>query len=171
MFSSVNVRTQRFCSKRCGMAGRDMSAVRRLRRDNFAGHRTSATCESCKRTYAPASARQRNCAECSPTKGARARLRRYGVSNERWLELVAVHGGLCWICQRRPAVCLDHDHESFAVRGALCRACNMALGFLEDASWLESARTYLSLPGQLGDTAGYVLTPPPARDWPRPLST
>lgn len=143
-FSTRNIRTQRYCSKQCAVSVRDMAAVRALVRTPRNGFPTKATCEACGRAYAPTSSRQKNCRACSPTKGARMRLNRYGVSHTQWLEMVARHDGKCWICKRRDAYCQDHDHDTDEPRGALCRACNMALGFLEDEEWLRSAWAYLA---------------------------
>lgn len=143
-FSTPNIRTQRYCSTRCSISVRDMVAVRMKRLSNFGGAPSSATCGACNEIYQPTSSHQKNCARCSPTKGARARLRRYGVSHEQWSALVARHDGACWICRRRPAVCQDHDHGTNRSRGALCRACNMALGFIEDTGWVSAAQEYLA---------------------------
>lgn len=56
-------------------------------------------------------------------------------------ELEAMHAsqdGLCAICPaelaltgRKGVACVDHDHTTGKVRGLLCRACNVQVGFLE----------------------------------------
>jgi hypothetical protein len=101
-------------------------------------------CAACGVEYLPASPRQKNCAACSPTKGSRARLRRYGVSATDWAELAGRYDGMCWVCKKRPANCVDHDHQTGAVRGALCRPCNMVLGFMEDRGWIDEAQQYIA---------------------------
>jgi hypothetical protein len=51
-------------------------------------------------------------------------------------------------CERpgctRKAANLDHDHQTGAFRGWLCRACNMAIGLLGDnIGAVETALIYL----------------------------
>lgn len=48
--------------------------------------------------------------------------------------LVAEHGNHCAVCKETPSdgLRVDHDHETGAVRGLLCRNCNVALGLLKD---------------------------------------
>jgi len=65
--------------------------------------------------------------------------------------LTSVQGGQrCAICgaeslERRLA--LDHCHQTGRVRGLLCRACNMGLGFFrDDATVLAAAIRYLASP-------------------------
>jgi Recombination endonuclease VII len=43
----------------------------------------------------------------------------------------------------REAVSVDHDHATGKVRGLVCQGCNVALGFVEDAAWLDCAFDYL----------------------------
>lgn len=58
----------------------------------------------------------------------RARERRYGLSAA---DMAALTGAACDVCGR-PGQHVDHDHATGAVRGLLCRACNTALGMVED---------------------------------------
>ena len=47
--------------------------------------------------------------------------------------LLLQQGGLCAICSlpcKRP--CLDHDHDTGAIRGVACSGCNALLGKLEN---------------------------------------
>ena len=55
------------------------------------------------------------------------RARVYGLTAA---ELTAFEGD-CEVCGR-PAEAVDHDHTTGAVRGALCFACNSALGQAQD---------------------------------------
>lgn len=49
------------------------------------------------------------------------------------LQQLAKQGGVCRLCQRKPAVpCLDHCHRNGWCRGVLCRGCNALLGKLEN---------------------------------------
>lgn len=76
-------------------------------------------------------------------------MRTYGVTVEQYREMLARQGGVCAVCQREPddaarSLCVDHDHETGAVRGLLCRPCNAAIGLLEeDPDRLRAALAYL----------------------------
>lgn len=48
---------------------------------------------------------------------------RYGISAAEVEMLKASQGGLCPVCRDRPAVHVDHDHETKRVRGILCELC------------------------------------------------
>lgn len=78
---------------------------------------------------------------CAPHHG---RSVRYGLSIEDLLILDA--RSHCDICPNVPEV-VDHDHLTGAVRGVLCRPCNLGLGyFRDDPARLISAITFLSNP-------------------------
>ena len=81
------------------------------------------------------------CAQCD--RNARI-LGRYGITAERFDEMLAEQGGGCAIC-RRPSkgnnLSVDHDHACCStrkkscgkcVRGLLCEDCNRAIGMFED---------------------------------------
>lgn len=101
-------------------------------------------CHICGVSYWPTSARQKYCGVCAPTKGFRARVRRYGVSATEYARLLAEQDGLCAICGVKPAVAVDHEHDSGRVRGLLCHHCNFKLAALESEDWLSRAQAYLS---------------------------
>jgi len=86
--------------------------------------------------------------------------RTYGISDERYTEMLELQGGVCKICllpgeakgERRP-LHVDHDHAccpssrscGSCVRGLLCQRCNKALGLLRDNTWsLQRAIDYLT---------------------------
>ncbi|MGZ4508989.1 MAG: endonuclease VII domain-containing protein [Blastococcus sp.] len=58
--------------------------------------------------------------------------RRYGITAEEADALLAAQGGLCAICRAAPAVHVDHDHVTGAVRALLCFNCNGGLGQFKD---------------------------------------
>ena len=61
--------------------------------------------------------------------------RTFGLSEADYERLLAAQGGGCAICGRLPNsrnLHIDHDHETGQVRGALCFACNVAIGHLRD---------------------------------------
>lgn len=74
--------------------------------------------------------------------------RKYGITIERYDELLASQGGRCAICRREPrpdiSLHLDHDHETGKLRGILCFRCNNSLGDLDDdPTLLRAALRYL----------------------------
>jgi hypothetical protein len=88
----------------------------------------------------------------------RKRLRqRFGLKVSEYEAMIASQDGVCAICKspestvhdtakgaavRRLSV--DHCHNTGAVRGLLCRACNKGLGhFRDDPSLLRAAANYL----------------------------
>lgn len=100
-------------------------------------------CDACGETYAPTSNRQRWCRPCGPTKSARSRLMRYGISQPDWDRRVAAQGGVCAICRVVPPTVVDHCHDSLKIRGALCYSCNFKLAGLEAEHWIDKALDYL----------------------------
>lgn len=70
-------------------------------------------------------------------------LKQYGITEEQYEEMLARQGGVCATC-RQPStrtLHVDHDHTCCpqqcrscgeCIRGLLCRACNLALGYLRD---------------------------------------
>lgn len=72
---------------------------------------------------------------------------RYGVGAEEVAQLVIAQGGLCAVCQKRPATQVDHDHKTGDVRGVVCLLCNAAMGaFGDDPQRIRRAIDYLELP-------------------------
>lgn len=79
----------------------------------------------------------------------------YGLTVERYDEMLAQQGGLCAICANPPKpdgnraasrLVVDHDHETGQVRRLLCNNCNRALGYFgDDIATLTSALHYLTL--------------------------
>lgn len=78
-------------------------------------------------------------------------LRRYGLTKADYDAILAAQGGCCAICKStepggktKRRFCVDHDHETNAVRGLLCIHCNAALGHLrDDADLCLAAGAYL----------------------------
>jgi hypothetical protein len=70
--------------------------------------------------------------------------RRYGITAEDADAMLAFQDGLCAICRTAPAVHVDHDHETGAVRALLCFNCNGGLGqFKDDPYLLQMAAFYV----------------------------
>lgn len=67
---------------------------------------------------------------------------RYGISLERAEEL---YESGCAICGSFQLLRIDHEHGG-EVRGCLCHACNIGVGFIErPGGWLVAALKYLRL--------------------------
>jgi hypothetical protein len=78
-------------------------------------------------------------------------LRKYGLTEEGWAEILATQGGRCGICRtdvpggRGERWHIDHCHETNRVRGLLCHNCNVGLGnFRDSPSILAAALDYLT---------------------------
>jgi hypothetical protein len=68
--------------------------------------------------------------------------RRYGITAEDADAMLLAQGGACAICTAAPAVHVDHDHETGAVRALLCFNCNGGLGQFKDDPLLLHAAAY-----------------------------
>ena len=97
---------------------------------------------------------RRRTARNAPYRRAYLLKRNYGISVERYEEMVEDQRGLCAICESPPPegkrLSVDHDHEIGVVRSLLCAKCNHGLGaFSEDPARLFSAIWYLAEWGKL----------------------
>lgn len=65
------------------------------------------------------------------------RLNRYGLSEQRFREILHSQNSCCALCEKpllaRKQMNIDHCHETGVVRGILCFTCNKALGMLGDS--------------------------------------
>ena len=64
------------------------------------------------------------------------RLRRYGLDQDRYEQLLASQGGRCAGCGTddpgAKGWCIDHCHASGQVRALLCNRCNTTLGLVDE---------------------------------------
>ncbi len=90
--------------------------------------------------------------DANPLKVREKNLKRfYGITLERYAELLAVQGGKCALstCTATTGstgkpLYVDHDHVTGKVRGLLCSSCNVGIGNLGDSvEALEAAIRYL----------------------------
>ena len=71
--------------------------------------------------------------------------RRYGISAAEADVMLADQAGVCAICKAAPAVHVDHDHATGAVRALLCFNCNGGLGqFKDNPEALHAAAYYVA---------------------------
>lgn len=92
------------------------------------------------------------CRGCSSMAAHEKRLEKtYGIDAAEYDRIFAVQGGRCAICRNRPAsirFAVDHDHQTGAVRGILCKRCNHDLlgGSHDSVELLWRAIEYLLFP-------------------------
>jgi hypothetical protein len=95
------------------------------------------------------------CKPCHNTRGRRSKelvggertyhlRRRYGITAAEADRMLNGQDGVCAICRVAPAVHVDHDHETGAVRALLCFNCNGGLWqFRDDPFLLHMAAFYV----------------------------
>jgi len=103
-------------------------------------------CPDCKKQYArlyEKNKRQRGPKNSEALKSTRLK-HRYGLSSAQYQEVIDLKDGTCYVCEKAPApgksLYIDHNHACCpgekscgkCVRGALCQACNSALGQIRD---------------------------------------
>ncbi len=74
--------------------------------------------------------------------------RKFGITSDRYDEMLVAQGGGCAICGRAPrpdiSLHVDHEHGTGKVRGLLCFPCNQSLGLLaDDPERCRAAAAYL----------------------------
>lgn len=117
----------RFCKKR----GHDTTVE---------GRDENGRCLACRRVAKEAHYARNQKAAIAKAMVGRYR-RQYGLSEA---EVLSMRARGCDLCGSLEKVCVDHDHSTGAVRGALCHKHNCALGlFDDDAEMLARAIKYL----------------------------
>lgn len=82
--------------------------------------------------------------------GLKSKLKRYGISESQYSELLESQSNKCAICKSQldmfRGTHIDHCHTSSMVRGVLCSGCNTGLGhFKDDPALLAAAIEYLRI--------------------------
>lgn len=80
----------------------------------------------------------------------KSRIRRYGITEDDYFEILIAQEGKCAICKNKDPgrghknFDIDHDQETGKVRGLLCSSCNLAIGGMgHNTDRLMSAVAYL----------------------------
>ena len=75
------------------------------------------------------------CKQCKNERRRNNRLKRnYGITPEKYAEMLKEQNGCCYICGYRPKgyrLHVDHNHNTKEVRALLCFQCNYRLGAFE----------------------------------------
>ncbi len=114
-----------------------------------AGERWCAGCQSFVPLFYSSGSR---CKACASLAAHASRVQKtYGITAERYDEILASQGGRCAICRnasRTIRFAVDHDHKTGAVRGLLCKRCNHELlgGGHDDVQLLFRAIAYMLFP-------------------------
>lgn len=95
------------------------------------GHRSTKVCSECHKVQC----KERWHARTETDRQA-SRAYKYGITPEKFLEMLAEQDGKCKICGIEPTtqrgLHVDHCHTTGVVRGLLCHGCNVALGSMRD---------------------------------------
>ena len=88
------------------------------------------------------------CVSCKKQYQRRKNLKvRYNITEDELDLMLEFYEHKCAICESEiqgSAVYIDHCHNTNAIRGALCKKCNSAIGYLKDDIYiLERAVRYL----------------------------
>lgn len=139
----TTLRLQKYCSVDC-----QRQAHLTKEREKRRAAQREQLCPTCGKVFKPGGGKGSNRVYCSYECRVRARrLSRYGITAERFRLLLESQSFKCAICGQKLTVheshC-DHDHSTGAVRGALCRNCNIGIGHMQEApDLLREAAIYL----------------------------
>jgi hypothetical protein len=92
------------------------------------------------------------------TRASKLRIK-FGVTLEEYERLLVLQDGVCAICKRPCSsgrrLAVDHCHKTGMIRGLLCKACNTAIGFLDDSTHLlDRAMSYLRTAAEAANEGG-----------------
>lgn len=139
--------------KRCkvhGLLNFDQVYIREVKGKLIGYH-----CKKCTKTYInkhydPAKAKIQNAKKAAQKRNRELKCI-YGITLDDYHTLLKSQNYACAICQTteisniRKSFDVDHCHTTKKVRGLLCHACNVGIGFLkDDIQLLQKAISYLS---------------------------
>jgi Recombination endonuclease VII len=142
-------------TKRCTLCGveKPLGAYGKQKGGRYGLHPRCKECRQ-KAERARYAAKREQILEQQRTSAARAayrkgiwRRRAYGITHDEFRAMVETQGGRCALGHELRAsdeLVVDHDHDSGAIRGLLCRLCNVGLGaFRDDPTFLRAGAEYL----------------------------
>ncbi|WP_352302763.1 endonuclease VII domain-containing protein [Kineosporia sp. NBRC 101731] len=114
----------------------------------------TAVCSTCGPVEVRVSSRdgklRTECPRRSPAALQKQKLAKYGLTPERYEEMLEQQQGRCAICRRDEPLVIDHDHLTGIVRELLCNKCNCAIGLLrDDPALVRASARYLERHAQL----------------------
>ena len=58
----------------------------------------------------------------------------YGISKNDYIKLLELQGNRCIICEQKceDRLSIDHDHDTYKIRGLVCNRCNLLIGYIEN---------------------------------------
>lgn len=62
----------------------------------------------------------------------KVRKSKYGVTAEQYDQMMLAQNECCDLCGKKRRLCIDHNHQTKAVRALLCHPCNTAIGLLKE---------------------------------------
>lgn len=145
------------CTKvcvKCGLAQpKKQYSKAKSRTDGLRGE-----CKSCFKMYY-AKYKEENSYILKEKIKAKHRLRRYGIGNTEYGELLNRQKGHCVFCSKTSdglkSLAVDHCHVTGNVRGLLCSSCNRLLGQLERNKYFaDTFQYYIRLGSRINRATG-----------------
>lgn len=110
------------------------------------GNSSSCGCSRNKHPFRAGPARRER-TQSQKIASRRNKLKRYGVTIEKYNQMFEAQNGVCAICgeaSNDKSLAVDHDHQTKVVRGLLCISCNLSIGHARDSiEILQKAIEYL----------------------------
>ena len=108
--------------------------------DNGKGEKTKVRratwCRECTNRFQREYNEKRNAARTFTVGGVKKNARKlwenYKLTEQQYIDMYNLQGGVCAICRENEADVVDHCHANGHVRGLLCHHCNILLGAARD---------------------------------------
>lgn len=131
--------------KRCSRC-KDEKPLDAFSKNRSAKDGLAHNCKDCSKEISKNSSYERDPVKRAAYMKEYHRKRMYDLTNEEVDEMLLLQNFGCAICKEQMGDVpdIDHNHETGAVRGLLCRSCNVGLGlFNDDPDTLTNAILYL----------------------------
>lgn len=141
-FTPSQIGSQVYCSRGCRVEGSRIRLKERYQQEPGLAERTRERSRQW---------RERNPGWAKENDLRKHLLRKFQITLEEFRAIESAQDGRCAICRRAPGegidakrLAVDHNHDSGAIRGLLCRHCNTGIGlFREDAGVMDRAAYYV----------------------------